>query len=198
MLCIKRRRGDLMSSINYRQKIIMGSVIGVIVVLISIFYYVNVQATDEQSSHIEVMHGDIIDGYETVKELQDAADIVAQVEVSESSNIVYDELPFTLNTSTVKKVYKGQEKESIDILETGGFIDDIEYTFEENPVLKKKEKAVVFLQKYEGPIASDAYVILGVFQGKFKLKDGKLEPSKDVDGELETIYNLDSLEDKLN
>jgi len=54
-------------------------------------------------------------------------------------------------------------------LETGGQIDNKEYSIEGNDVLRENEKAILFLEKYEGPVAEDAYVVLGVYQGKFKI-----------------------------
>ena len=35
---------------------------------------------------------------------------------------------------------------------------------------------IVFLQRYEGPIADNAYVILGGYEGKFKIDGNKVVP----------------------
>lgn len=111
--------------------------------------------------------------YSEVEDLKDAAEIIAEVKINSNEYIQYSETPFTLSNAEIKKLHKGEldGQKSINILETGGVVDNVEYAFEGEKVLKKKEKAIVFLEKYEGPIKSeiDKYVIIGVYEGKYKI-----------------------------
>lgn len=111
--------------------------------------------------------------YEDVDKLIQDADIIVDVEIKKNEYFEYENVPFTLSNAIVAEVHKGniENQETINILETGGVINNVEHTFENEKVMKKKENAVVFLRAYEGPIKPEEkkYVILGVYQGKFKI-----------------------------
>lgn len=168
--------------INYTNKkipyIIFCSLVALALSLV--FIMLNNKVTDVHAS------GDIVDNFETVEELEERAELILELEVNSLESISYGDVLFTLSNNDVKKVYKGSKDiKSISILETGGIgelnIDGkktkVNLIFENNEVLKNKEKVIVYLEKYEGPIAQDSYVILGVHQGKFKLnKNNKITP----------------------
>ncbi|CAG7645000.1 hypothetical protein PAESOLCIP111_04854 [Paenibacillus solanacearum] len=143
-------------------------------------------------------HGEISDQYNSIQELNDSADLVVLAEVGSTKGFKYKEVPFTLSLMSISKVIKGEKKQNdtIQVLETGGIINNVEYTFEETKALKKQDKAVLYLKKYVGPIVSgDAYVVLGVFQGKFKVSEtGEvIGSSKHLSDNLKKIKTLKDL-----
>jgi len=139
--------------------------------------------------------GELTKGYSSIDDLKDSSELIAEVLVSDSDALKYKNVIFTVQSAQVQKLYKGSvDIKDIQILETGGVYGNAEYTFEKNKVMKKGEKAVVFLEKYKGPILKDAYVILGVFQGKFTIdKNGDLTPSYETIGEISNVKNLGDL-----
>lgn len=144
------------------------------------------------------VHGSLAESFTNVEALKNKSEIIAEVQIKDADSFHYETMTFTLSEGVVKKVYKGElnKKDTIHILETGGRNGLEEYTFEGNKVFEEGDKAIVFLEKYEGPVAPDAYVIKGVYQGKFKIKDenGSLEPAKHVSTKLEKVENIGDLE----
>ncbi|MED1919810.1 hypothetical protein P4V64_31525 [Bacillus thuringiensis] len=141
--------------------------------------------------------GDVVEGFDSIKKLNESAEVIAEVEINESKSFQYKNVVFTLSDAKVKQLYKGDvdPENVIKILETGGYKDGTEYTFEGNEVFETGEKAYVYLEKYEGPVAEDAYVIKGVYQGKFLEEEGKLQPpngvAKGLQVESESQLGLD-------
>ncbi|NRR01816.1 hypothetical protein HP570_06230 [Brevibacillus sp. RS1.1] len=125
---------------------------------------------------------DVVEGFDSIKKLTESAEVIAEVEINESESFQYENVVFTLSDAKVKQVYKGDvlPENVIKILETGGYKNGTEYTFEGNEVFETGEKAYVYLEKYEGPVAEDAYVIKGVYQGKFLKEEGKLQSPNGV------------------
>lgn len=146
----------------------------------------------EKSKPVEVveMNGSVVAEYKTVEQLKNDAPIIAEVKALDVKYTEYSNVPFTLTDVKVERVFKGTvgDQKQITILETGGIKDNKNFAFEGNEVFKKNEKAIVFLEKYEGPVAGNAYVIKGVYQGKFKINDsGQLEAPKHAMGELANV-----------
>lgn len=52
--------------------------------------------------------------------------------------------------------------------------------YEVDPTVKKGEKVLLFLKKYEGPVIENAYRIVGLYQGHFKVNN---------EGNLVTVGN---------
>ncbi|KMZ41702.1 MULTISPECIES: hypothetical protein [Bacillales] len=125
---------------------------------------------------------DVVEGFDSIKELHESAEVIAEVEINDSESFQYSNVVFTRSDAKVKQVYKGdvEPENVIKILETGGYKNGTEYTFEGNKVFETGEKAYVYLEKYEGPVADDAYVIKGVYQGKFLKEEGKLQSPNGV------------------
>jgi hypothetical protein len=95
----------------------------------------------------------------------------------------YENVPFTTSTFKVRQVIKGDVKatDALSVLETGGqwkgkpkgttkaTLTSQELALEGIPVMKTGEKYLLFLMPYTGPVASNAYIAVGEFQGKFKI-----------------------------
>ena len=151
--------------------------------------------TTGYAKHVD-MHLDLSESFDTVSELKENAPIIAKVNVTEAKSFDYGNVTFKLSDAKIKKVYKGDLKNntSISILETGGSgADGLTYLPEGNSVFASGDEAVVFLERYVGPVAEDSYVIKGVYQGKFKIKGNKVVPPAEVHGELETIQSIEDL-----
>lgn len=134
----------------------------------------------------------VVKGYHHVQELYQDADVVAEIEVKNSKSINYSGVVFTVSETHVTQVYEGSVQ-TLTILETGGKQGEIDYTMNGNYVLQPGDRAIVFLEKYTGPIIDDAYVILGVYQGKFKVEADKLFPSNGVSESLAVVQTRSDL-----
>jgi hypothetical protein len=139
--------------------------------------------------------GDVHERFTTIEQLKDSSELIAKVEIEKSDSFPYKHVVFTLSEAKLLHVYKGevQNDETIKILETGGYKDGTEYTFEGNKVFTEKETAIVFLEKYEGPIVDHAYVIKGGYQGKFVTDGHTVKPANGVQKGLQvkTMEELD-------
>lgn len=141
----------------------------------------------------------LVSEYNTLSELEKDSSVIVDATVIESEYFSYDDIPFTLNKMTINKVYKGEFKkgDSINVLETGGVINNIDYAPEDDKVMKKKDKVILYLYKYEGPIKEEVekYVISGLYQGKFKYdKDiNHITPSEKNKGELAIVDSIEDL-----
>lgn len=143
-------------------------------------------------------HGELSESFSTVDELKQKAEVIVEVNISDAKAKKYNDVVFTLSSAEVKKIYKGdlQKKTYLNILETGGVHNNIEHTFEGEKTLKKQDNAILFLKKYNGPITNEeAYVILGMYQGKFKLdKSGAIiGKNKELPTDLNALTNKQSL-----
>jgi hypothetical protein len=143
----------------------------------------------------------LTDEFRSIQELRDRAELIALVSVKSTKSLTVSGVTFTLSESEIKEVFKGDAPQRvINILETGG-IDGkgnmISYS--ENPVFQRNDQAVVFLERYVGDVAKDAYVILGVYQGKFRVVDeDKLISSTGVSDQLENLTSKKELLRLLN
>ncbi|TVX88166.1 hypothetical protein [Paenibacillus agilis] len=112
--------------------------------------------------------------YDNMHELFKDADLIVEVEITSGKSFEYDDVAFTLSTANISTLYKGTNPniQNLKILETGGVVNNIQYTFEENEVLKNNQRAVLFLKKYVGPVVEgEAFIILGEYQGKFVINE---------------------------
>lgn len=86
--------------------------------------------------------------------------------VSENKGIVYDGIKFAITEVAVGEVVRGDVKtKTIRILQTKA---------EEDPFLVKNSEVILFLSEYIGPITEDAYVINGLQNGQYIVRDGLL------------------------
>lgn len=167
----------------------------IIVILVSavIFDYNN----KKQTPPVVNMHLDLVDRFDSVDSLKSQSTLIALIEVTNTRTYEYEDVPFTLSNAVIKKLYKNTDADknisSINILETGGEIDKLNYVSDGNSVFKPSDEAIVFLEKYIGPVAEDAYVIKGAYQGKFKLSGNKLIPPLEVSDGLQKINSIQEL-----
>lgn len=149
--------------------------------------------------------GSLAKEYKSMKEVTNDSPIIVQAEVmSEPDTIQYQGLLFSSNQVKVSKTLKGNLKSSeITVLENGGVYQGKEYGMGGMPLMHKGEKYLLYLYKYEGPVAKgDNYMIRGIWQGKVKIGyGGKLEylgPKEDTielqnDLKKHQLYTIQSL-----
>ncbi|KWX79617.1 hypothetical protein [Paenibacillus jilunlii] len=149
------------------------------------------------SKDVVTYHGDLAVNYNTVTELTYDSESINEIKVAEKKSFEYKGVVFTVSKANIAKTYKGDLEGSVNILETGGNYNNTEYLFDDASVLKPGDKAVVYLKKYEGPIieAQGAYVISGVYQGKFNIDEARdiLVPAAEEQQELTEVKSLSDL-----
>jgi hypothetical protein len=116
--------------------------------------------------------------FTSMDELTNSAKAIVEVDITDQQETIeYGGIVFTVSTAKVITSLKGSATPGTDIrvLETGGMMaDGQEFKFNGIPVAKKNEKLFLFLDEYKGPIVQGAYVPIGVYQGKFKVKDDEV------------------------
>lgn len=131
--------------------------------------------------------------------------IVEGMVVSQEVQKDFRGFPETDTTIKVTRVYKGNPGKEIEVRVDGGETKDRIYFSDEDmlPKFKKNESVVLFITANKGqrPDQNDfGYYVVGQFQGKFEIKNGKIINrtfSFDRDSfikELQTIEN----ENKIN
>lgn len=112
-----------------------------------------------------------VEVFEDMEELAQKAPIVIIGKgTSENEEFEYHGVIFFKSKIEVIDIFRDDENElaknsTITLLQNGGEFD---------PLVKKNEKALLFLKKYRGPMIDHAYRIVGLKQGHYKVKDGEL------------------------
>lgn len=141
----------------------------------------------------------VVEEYTQVENLKSDSDYIVDAKVLETESFLYEGLPFTLSKLKIKETFKSEFKKNdvINVLETGGVIDNTEYTVEHDKNLKKNSDVVLYLYEYEGPIKKDIekYVVTGLYQGKFQHENDleNLTPSEGNVGELAEVESIENL-----
>lgn len=110
--------------------------------------------------------------------------IIEAIATDKVKNANYLGANFVQTVVEVKKVYKGSEHIS------GKEIHLLQTLMVQDPLIKKDERVLLFLEKYTGPVTSDvAFISKGLFQGHYKIKkdqlnNDKLTPSVPLSGTL--------------
>ncbi len=117
-----------------------------------------------------------IAGYSNIKELKKKADAIVHYKVLSSETIQYSEVYFTVSKAEVLKAIKGNyaKGDTINILQTGAIINGQDISISGDNIYRKDDESIGFLYKYDGPVAEDAYMTLGINDGRFDVKDSKI------------------------
>ncbi|MFC3767401.1 hypothetical protein [Paenibacillus sp. GCM10012303] len=181
----------------------IGMTISVLSLLFSLLLGCGSGKSESASPNIMVAAGDLDDNFHSLEEIESKAETILEIRVLDNQQtIVYGDIPFTISRAVVLSSLKGNihEGEEINILETGGiykpvskegkgFLPEVDYAFNGIPVMKSGEHLVTFLYKYEGPIAKNVFMPLGVYQGKFKVQDnGKIEQQAPKENKIITNF----------
>jgi hypothetical protein len=124
--------------------------------------------------------------YDTIDDLKKSATNIVETEVLDNYVVVQGDMPFTISNLKVLSAIQGDimKGDKIRVLETGGkFINSSENSKEKKgqevdmkfggaSVMQNGEHLILFVRPFVGPQVTDAYVPLGVWQGKFKVSKG--------------------------
>lgn len=133
-------------------------------------------ATDisQSTKPVPVTVAEIEDHYKSLNQIVNDSDLVAEVKVTgDGDDITYKHASFVTHQLKIRDVVVGNdalENQSIKLLEIGLSPSDLN-------IVKSNSKYLLFLKKYEGPILDNAYVVTGVYQGKFKINNEDLKYS---------------------
>ena len=144
------------------------------------------------------LQGDLQENFDSVVKLKQRAAAIVEVDVTSSETIVYKDMPFTISTAKVLSKIKGiiKEGQEIKLIETGGKFkltgenpkeakgQEAEVSFEGIRVMQPGDHLFLFLDKFVGPQVTDAYIPLGVYQGKFKVESNKVYQQAPNDNKL--------------
>ncbi|TVX94119.1 hypothetical protein [Paenibacillus agilis] len=104
--------------------------------------------------------------YNALEELAYDAELIIEAELTgKSKEIPFRSTRYKLTEVNVNKVMKGNielKSNVIQLLEIASLSMD------------PHKNNILFLDKYEGPVANDAYVVVGLYQGRFKINDDNL------------------------
>lgn len=113
--------------------------------------------------------------YTSIEELAKATPIVFTGRVvGESARLNYQHVTFITTKVEINEIYRDNGG-----LKKGDSITLLQTDMEEDPVVDKNDELLLFLKKYEGPVIDDAYLIVGLEQGHFKVKNNKMYPKSD-------------------
>lgn len=130
------------------------------------------------------LSGVMLRNYASVPELTAGAELIVVGRVSTTRSLTHGPLPFTLVGIEVEETLVDRSRSAgnfVNVLQTGGVMpppkrQQPDYrpeiaSFEGVPVPKIGERYVLFLRRYVGAVAPDAYIALGEFQGKLLVDD---------------------------
>ncbi len=131
---------------------------------------------------------DLAEHYKGLNELRVSASDILEVSVlDDTETIQYGGLPFTVTKAKVLSNHKGNPNvgDEVRFIETGGMMPSgQEMKFNGIPVMKPGENLILFAKEYVGPIAEDVLIPLGVYQGKFLIKDNRVEQQAPAEDKL--------------
>lgn len=142
----------------------------------------------------------MIDDFRIIPELTARAEVIVKGKVVKNEYIEHEGIIFTISEAEISELLGNSSSDTqmeagstLKLLQTGGIYGQrdaggdeknedqkFEYTNGEFPVLKEGAEAVLFLEKYEGPIGDDLFVALGDYQGRFIAEsDDYIEPQSE-------------------
>jgi hypothetical protein len=149
--------------------------------------------------------------YPTFEELyRSAADIVEVRIMKDQQTFVTADTPFTVSQAEVVEPLKGSLRagDIIPVVETGGIYtpylngdekqgkqqQQVEFAIEGVRVMKPGEAYILFIEPNEKSSVDNAYNILGIFQGKYKMVDGGIERGASI-GKSEVNFGFKSADE---
>lgn len=135
--------------------------------------------------------GHLAANYRSIDDLiKDSPFIVTGTVESVNDEFVVMGVSFALTKFKIVNSIRGEISGNINILQT---------KIAEDPFIMKGEKLMLFLERYEGPVAEDAYVMKGLFMGQYKIAGNTLikNPDNRLSGS-EALENIQTFIAKIN
>jgi hypothetical protein len=136
---------------------------------------------------------DLVENFSNLNELVESSPVVIIAKITnDNEEFTYKEVNFFKTKIKIKDVYRDENKElqkNDEIILLQNDIDDLD------PKVIKNEEVLLFIKKYEGPVIKNAYRIVGLVQGHFKLKDGQLISKTDQKSKIYNNTNSISVEE---
>jgi hypothetical protein len=103
----------------------------------------------------------MVDNYKSVDDLiKDSPAIVIGTVTSGNNKFEYGDIVFGLTEFQIESSLRGEISGTIHILQT---------KMSEDPFIKNGDKLLLFLTRYTGPVAENAYRIKGLYLGQYKI-----------------------------
>lgn len=101
--------------------------------------------------------------YKNLEDLVESSDLIVEVKSKDDpQDFVFKNAHFTTNLVNVKEVVKGDvtlENQDIKLLQFS------------NIAIENNKKFLLFLKQYVGPVTENAYIVSGVYQGRFEISN---------------------------
>lgn len=117
-----------------------------------------------------VMRASWIYNYEDVQELTENSDLIAYVSINTMESYEENGIIKTKYYAEVLNEIYGEKVRNIEIIMTGGIVDQTIHEVEDDPLMDAKEAFLIFARKNE----SGTYTILSGPQGRFVVTDNKV------------------------
>ncbi len=121
------------------------------------------------------LEGSLLRSYSSVTELAQASELIVVGTVIATDARPFVNMPFSVARVQISEIVKGEGRRTVNVLQTGGLFPRSSKTSSPTEgvfgqrVARQGERYILFLYRYEGPVADDAYMALGEFQGRFLL-----------------------------
>lgn len=130
--------------------------------------------------------------FQNLEDLAEASPIVITAQTKDEGEIfTYSGVEFIKTQIKVNDILRDETN----LLKKGEYITLLQTYVMEDPPVDKNEKVLLFLEKYEGKVIDElAFVVNGLDQGHFKIKDGEII-SKSKNGKVKEHTKGKNLDD---
>lgn len=136
---------------------------------------------------------DLVESFGDLNGLAASSPVVITAKIDkENETFTYGELNFVRTKIKIKDVYRDENKELQKNDEIILLQNDIG---ELDPKVMKNEEVLLFIKKYDGPVIQNAYRIVGLVQGHFKIKDNQIISKADQTSKMYNKTNGVSVEE---
>lgn len=121
----------------------------------------------------------------------EAQDIIECKITNEIEDFVYSDIEFIKTNVEVTDVLFGDQ------IKKGDKISILQTNMQEKVNLPSNKDAILFIEKYEGPVTEDAYIILGEAFGYMEVENGKIKTHKEKGtsfaSDVKTVNDVEKL-----
>lgn len=166
------------------KKNIFRSILAVSILFVGCFIYHNLS---EKNVEKVIMHASWAYNYANVQELTNNSDLIACISVETGET--YDQsgiVKTKYQVNVVDKIY-GEDIDTIEIIMTGGIVENTIYEVEDDPLMGENEEYMIFAREN----ADGTYTILSGSQGRFIVENNMVYSLNEVNQQV-AMANADS------